>query len=177
MSTDLRMESAEVYYRMGSIRTVTADDIAFLKVAALKTPRHRCRICLHDDAQDSLHEMVIIHHRDAYVRPHAHTTRGESLLVLQGRATCVFFDEDGIVTQRIPLAAPGDGDPSRPYIYRTGPGRFHSLLIESEWLIFHEVTAGPFSRDDTLFPAWAPDGRDEALGVAWLRTQIATQVV
>ena len=173
MPIDMRMESAEVYYRTGDIRTVTPNDIEFLKANALTNPRKRCRICMHNGPQDSIHEMVIVHHRDAYVRPHAHKSRGESLQVLAGRATAVFFNDLGTVTQKISLAAPGEGDPSRPYFYRTNPGAFHALLIESEWLVFHEMTSGPFRRDDTLFPAWAPDSDDEAKGVAWLRAQIA----
>jgi hypothetical protein len=37
---------------------------------------------------------------------------------------------------------------------------FHSILITSEWLVFHETTAGPFDPSRTAFPDWAPDGRD-----------------
>lgn len=177
MPNDMRMESAEVFYRTGDIHTVTPADIAFLKAAALTNPRKRCRICIHNGPQDGIHEMLIVHHRDTYVRPHAHKTRGESLQALEGRATAVFFDDLGKVTQKISLAAPGEADPSSPYLYRTTPGAFHALLVESEWFVFHEVTAGPFNRDDTLFPAWAPAGEDEAKGVAWLRAQIARQVI
>jgi hypothetical protein len=37
---------------------------------------------------------------------------------------------------------------------------FHSILITSEWLVFHETTAGPFDPSRTAFPDWAPDGSD-----------------
>jgi hypothetical protein len=37
---------------------------------------------------------------------------------------------------------------------------FHSILITSEWLVFHETTAGPFDPSQTSFPDWAPDGSD-----------------
>ncbi|MGY4333958.1 hypothetical protein ACVWWG_008375 [Bradyrhizobium sp. LB7.2] len=39
---------------------------------------------------------------------------------------------------------------------------FHSILITSEWLVFHETTAGPFDPSRTAFPDWAPDGSDAA---------------
>jgi hypothetical protein len=38
---------------------------------------------------------------------------------------------------------------------------YHMLLIHSDFLIFKETTRGPFVRDDTLFPDWAPDGKDK----------------
>ena len=34
------------------------------------------------------------------------------------------------------------------------------LYIHSEYLIFKETTKGPFIRNDTVFPDWAPDGKD-----------------
>ena len=38
---------------------------------------------------------------------------------------------------------------------------FHMLIIESEFLVFKETTKGPFIREDTIFPDWAPDGSEE----------------
>ena len=37
------------------------------------------------------------------------------------------------------------------------------LIIASEFLVFKETTRGPFIREDTIFPNWAPDGKDESL--------------
>jgi hypothetical protein len=39
---------------------------------------------------------------------------------------------------------------------------FHTILITSDWLVFHETTAGPFDPSRTAFPDWAPDGSDAA---------------
>ena len=33
----------------------------------------------------------------------------------------------------------------------------HMLLIRSEFLVFHEATEGPFLREKTVFPEWAPE--------------------
>jgi hypothetical protein len=46
--------------------------------------------------------------------------------------------------------------------YRMPDQVFHSILITSEWLVFHETTAGPFDPSRTAFPDWAPDGSDAA---------------
>ena len=34
---------------------------------------------------------------------------------------------------------------------------YHSLVIRSGLLVFHEVTRGPFVREETVFADWSPD--------------------
>jgi hypothetical protein len=46
--------------------------------------------------------------------------------------------------------------------YRMPDELFHTILITSDWLVFHETTAGPFDPSRTAFPDWAPDGSDAA---------------
>ena len=38
--------------------------------------------------------------------------------------------------------------------------KYHMLIIQSDILVFKETVRGPFIRDDTVFPDWAPDGKD-----------------
>jgi hypothetical protein len=37
---------------------------------------------------------------------------------------------------------------------------FHTLIIQSEVLVFHETTNGPFDSTGTLFAPWAPKETD-----------------
>ena len=37
---------------------------------------------------------------------------------------------------------------------------YHSINILSEWFIFLEITKGPFNREDTVFPDWAPSAEN-----------------
>jgi hypothetical protein len=37
---------------------------------------------------------------------------------------------------------------------------FHTLIIRSDVLVFHETTNGPFDRRDTVFAPWAPQDGD-----------------
>jgi hypothetical protein len=80
IKTPLRAQNAEVYYSDAAI--VTADDgvIAELKRIAAKNPRLRSRLCTHPDPSSPLHEMLIVHHRDAYIRPHKHLGKPESFM-------------------------------------------------------------------------------------------------
>ena len=33
---------------------------------------------------------------------------------------------------------------------------YHMLIIRSDFLVFHEITTGPFAKNKTIFPDWAP---------------------
>jgi len=159
-STSLRAQNPEVYYSDDAI--VAADDatIAELKRIAAGNPRLRSRLCTHPDPSSDLHEMLIVHHREAYVRPHKHFDKPESFHLIEGTAQVVIFEDDGRIRDVLEMAPYGRG---ALCYYRMPEQVFHSILITSEWLVFHETTAGPFDPSRTAFPDWAPDGSDVAL--------------
>jgi cupin fold WbuC family metalloprotein len=168
----MRAESPEVFYRTDSPRLVTAEDIVFLKMAAMESPRLRSRLCLHEGPSDVLHEMLIVHHRSAYVPPHAHKQKGESLHVIEGECTAVFFDPLGEVDRTLELVSWDRSKVDHPYFYRIEPMVFHTLLIRSEWLVFQETAIGPFDPNGTIFVDWAPSKDDAVRGLAWLTEQV-----
>jgi cupin fold WbuC family metalloprotein len=153
----MRAESPEVYYTDAPVVVATAADIARLKTIAGGNPRLRSRLCAHPSPAADLHEMLIVHHRDVYVRPHMHIGKPESFHLLEGTVEIVMFNDDGTIRDVIDMAEYGSG---KPFFYRSPERVFHTLLITSEWLVFHETTAGPFDPAKTIFPDWAPDGAD-----------------
>lgn len=166
----LRADGPGVWYADDPLVVVGPDEIAFLKERASESARLRSRICLHANVDAPVHEMVIVHHRSCYVRPHRHPAKAESLTVLEGNALGVFFADDGSVTSTQALT-PLSG----VSICRAPAGSFHSLLIASEWLVFYEVSAGPFYPGSTEFAPWAPPEADAA-AVASYRCELARQI-
>lgn len=164
----LKEINPEVFYHQGNYRVLNTQDILFLKNRSKANPRKRARICLHDTPDDLIHEMLIVHHRDAYVRPHAHKVQGESLQVIEGQAEAIFFDENGKL-QKIILMSNCFTDDGCPYYYRIPKGQIHALRIMSDWFVFQEVAAGPFDPDASFFPSWSPDGKDNEIALKWLR--------
>ena len=158
-------ETPEVFYTSAPVATVGAGDIAFLKERAAANPRLRCRLCLHASPSAAQHEMLIVHHRDAYVRPHRHERKSESLIVIEGDALAFTFDDAGGIASTIPLGPPGGSASFSCYM---PAATWHGLAIRSEWLVFVEAAAGPFERSETSFPAWAPDGNDPAAAAAYI---------
>jgi cupin fold WbuC family metalloprotein len=162
-----KAESAEVLYSLDQIVTVDAGMIDQLKRDALRNPRQRIRLCAHRGVDDPVHEMIIVHTKDAYVRPHRHTGKSESFHVIDGLVDAVFFDESGGITDVIPMGPFSSG---RTFFYRIADPLYHTLLIRSDVLVFHEATTGPFRREETSFAPWAPDESDPAAVASFLQS-------
>ena len=152
-----KVESAEVRYATDAIVLVDGGDVADLKRAAEDNARRRVRLCAHHSRDDRLHEMLIVHTHDTYVRPHKHLGKSESFHIIEGDVDVVVFADDGGVAEVMRMGAFASG---RPFYYRLAAPLFHTLLIRSDVLVFHETTSGPFSRADTVFAPWAPEDGD-----------------
>ncbi len=168
---NLRMVSEEVVYAADPMPSVGLQDVPFLKERAARNPRRRMRICTHRDEGDALHEMLIALHQDVYVRPHRHVGKVESAHVIEGSADLVVFDPEGSIEAVLPLGDPRSG---RRFYYRMAEPRYHTLVLRSEFLVFHEVTNGPFRREDMTFAPWSPpDGEHEAIARFRARLDLA----
>jgi cupin fold WbuC family metalloprotein len=166
MAMKLSRLNEEVYFAAEPIVKVGRADIEQLKRLALETKRRRVRLCAHGSVEDQLHEMLIVHTKDAYVRPHKHLNKAESFHLIEGAVDVVFFDDAGTIMDLARISsASNDG-----FYYRVSEPRFHTLLIRSDFLVFHEVTSGPFVRDQTVFAPWAPVDDDTAGQEQFLNT-------
>ena len=95
--------NCEVYHSKESFFSISKEDIDKLINLAKKTPRNRVRFCSHSSGQDSLHEMFIVHPKGAYVRPHMHIDKIESMLVIDGEVDYIMFDNDGNVDEIVEM--------------------------------------------------------------------------
>ena len=55
----------------------------------------------------------------------------------------------------------GDFNSGLKFFYRLPPSRYHTLLIHSDVLVFHEITNGPFKPEETTWAPWAPEENDK----------------
>lgn len=172
-----RAASPEVYIAEDEIVKVGREDIAFLKARVIETERRRVRLCAHRDVDEKLHEMFIVLARDCYIRPHKHLNKAESLHVVEGAASVVFLDDAGGIAEVIAL---GEYVSGRRFYYRIDRASYHTLLIESDVLVFHETVQGPFVRSDTVYAPWAPGEVDRGAAdefTTWLRREAAAVTV
>jgi len=143
----------EVFFSREDITKVSNQDLEFLKKKASNNERRRVRLCTHKNLQDKVHEMLIIHGKDAYVRPHKHIDKSESLHVIEGKAYAIIFEESGKLSEIIPM---GDCNSGLTFYYRIREPVYHSLIITSDFFVFHEAVEGPFDRSKTIFAPWSP---------------------
>ena len=90
-------ESDEVIYSVDNNIQLDSQSIDNLIKLASQNSRKRIRLCAHKNPDDQIHEMVIVHPHDAYVRPHLHVNRTESMLILMGEVDYILFDVDFII--------------------------------------------------------------------------------
>jgi len=163
MNTErFRKESDEVLYDLEPVVRISRKDVDFLKETAEHNERKRIRLCAHGSIEDSLHEMVITHAKGTYVRPHKHLGKIESFHVIEGTVDVVVFDDDGNITG---VTRMGDYQSGQPFYHRISEPSYHTLLITSDVLVFHEITNGPFRREDMVYADWSPE-ESEIEGVA-----------
>ncbi|EQA69793.1 WbuC family cupin fold metalloprotein [Leptospira noguchii] len=171
MKISIHKENDEVLYPKEDIVVIDKEDLEDLKKLALLNPRQRVRLCAHKTSNDRLHEMFIIHTKECYVRPHKHLEKAESMAIIEGEVDVVLFNENGTILKVIRM---GDMNSGKLFYYRMSTPIYHSLFIRSEFLVFHESTEGPFLREQTFFPDWAPKENDPE--VEKFITEIESQI-
>jgi cupin fold WbuC family metalloprotein len=162
----LRQTGEGVFYTDQNLVVLDKVIVGFLKESALAASRKRARLCAHPTPDSDQHDMLIVSHRQTYVAPHRHLVKSETFLILEGFANAILFDEGGTIRECIPM---GPADSGRPFFYRMPAEQFHSLAIESEFLVFLESSKGPFTPGATEYAPWAPEPNDPESGREYLR--------
>lgn len=147
------MSESPVIYNSNELLELSKNDLSVLRELAENAVLRRSRICMHLSEEDSVQEMVIGLCRDSYIRPHRHLGKSESYHIIEGELTVILFDETGRVTKRILMSA---NDASLKLIFRLSNEAWHMVIPQTEYVVIHEVTNGPFNRSDTEYASWAP---------------------
>ena len=138
----------EIFYSNQKLPILSKNLINFLVKRALKNKSQKSRLCTHKNEKDKLHEMFVVHTKRYSVQPHFHLNKSESLFVLHGSANLLIFDKNMKVKKKIQLGTYNSG---KTFYYRINKETIHSLEIKSKFLIFHEVTTGPFVRNKPIY--------------------------
>ncbi len=162
----LKRLNPEVAIAEEKIVKIARSDVTELAQAASTSHLGRSRICAHKEATDSLHEMIIALRRESYIRPHKHFGKSESFHIVQGEVDIIVFDDAGEIYDVIEL---GEFGSSRNFYYRLADPLFHTLLIRTEQVIFHETTNGPFRKEDAVFAPWSPEESDTRAAEVFMR--------
>lgn len=149
----------EVIFNKDNIVKIDNKKIQSLKKEAFNNPSKKVRLCLHKNVMDPLHEMIIVQKKEVYVRPHKHKFKTESFHVIEGSFIVVIFDNEGKVVSKIIMGNKRGNN----LLCRLGENIWHMIIPISDFVIFHEITNGPYKKKEhSIFAPWAPDGKNEA---------------
>jgi cupin fold WbuC family metalloprotein len=144
----------EVFFANEPIVKVNQSCIYYLLEMMKLNKRKRIRLCAHEDIDNKIHEMIIILSKDTYIRPHKHLNKSESFHVIEGLVDVVIFDETGNIIEVVKM---GDYSSGNNFFYRLSNPYYHTPLIRSDFILFHETVNGPFNRSDNIEAPWSPD--------------------
>ncbi len=149
------VKNGEVIFNNKDVFTLNNELISELKEMATKNERKTARICLHKNVEDRLHQMVIVHAKGAYIRPHKHPNKTESFHVIEGSFWVLIFNEEGNRIDKFKLSSKDEGD---DFLLRIDKNIWHTVVPITDLIVFHEITNGPFTGvDDSIFAEWAPE--------------------
>lgn len=155
---NLRGESDAVFFVKDSFVKIGDQEIGFLKQKVQHSHRKSIRLCMHRELTDPVHEMFILHSKEAYIRPHKHPGKHISYHVIEGAADLILFDEAGNIVDVIPLGEYGRGC---HFYYRLNEVYYYTPLVRSDFFLFHETINGPFKPLEAVYASWAAEVDDD----------------
>lgn len=153
----IAFENKEVCWAKDPVVRIGKAEVDFLKSKVHESQRQRFRVCAHSDTENKLHEMVVVYTKQTYIHPNKHINKEESLLVIEGLADFVLFNNTGQVIDVVHL---GDYASGRQFYVRAPHSTYHSVFVRTDFLVVHETTEGPFRKESTVPAPWAPDEGD-----------------
>ncbi|MBF0409938.1 MAG: cupin fold metalloprotein, WbuC family [Candidatus Riflebacteria bacterium] len=142
------------FYCKEEVVFLTKEIINELKKIAFREKRN-IRISMHQSQKSELHNMIILHHKNTYVRPHKHLLKAEAYHLIEGSQIVFVFNEEGQVLRRLDVSIEGN------LLYRFEKNYYHFSVPTSDYVIFHESRIGPFiPGGDSFFAPWAPEVED-----------------
>jgi len=168
----LKKISDDVYIANEDIIQIGIEEINFLKEKVVFSKRKRVRVCSHKCDDSPIHEMLICISSDSYIRPHKHVNKIESFHIIEGMVDVIVFNDEGAIEKILSL---GDISTHKKFYYRLPEGKFHTLIIKTEWLVLHEVTNGPFVHGEVVLASWSPS-EDQTFQVNNFMSQIRNRI-
>jgi cupin fold WbuC family metalloprotein len=152
------MKDKEVIYyeKNKKIKTLSSVNLKLLNINSRTTSRKRSRYCLHDGINETIHQMLIFHPKNTYVRPHKHLKNIESILIVKGHMLLILYDSNGKIKNKIELSS--DKQP-KIFYYRISKNIYHSQIFFKP-TYFMETTNGPFIKKNTVNAHWSPDEKN-----------------
>ena len=114
----------------------------------------RYKICLHKNEKEKVQEMLNFSNGFNYYRPHKHLNGvSESYHIIEGQMEIYIINSKCKVKKKIKLSAKSKNN---YFIFKISTPEYHFVVPSSEWLIYHEVTTGPWNKKNLKYAEFSP---------------------
>ena len=135
------------------MKLITNRMIDDLIAQAAKEQRLRTNYNVHESLSDPVQRLFIAAALTTYFRPHRHLDKCEFAIVLRGLFHILFFDDEGVVTERVSVGAD-----TETFALEIPSDVCHTWMPMAEQSVFFEVKQGPYDPKKSLvFAPWAPE--------------------
>jgi cupin fold WbuC family metalloprotein len=124
-----------------------------------KNSQDSARICLHSNANDLLHEMLIFQRSCSFYPPKKHAYRDKSFHILRGVLAIIIFDEIGEIKSTQIL------QPKEKFYYRIRSDTYHLDYPVTD-SVHLEVVSGPFNQGVNILADWFCDETKKNINLA-----------
>lgn len=141
------------------MKRITVELIESVVADARKSPRLRMNYNFHPELNDPVQRLLNALEPWTYIRPHNHTTKEESFVLLRGSVLAVVFYDDGTIRDHAVLSQ-STGILGCEFEENT----FHMLTSLETGSVVYEIKEGPFvPHTEGSSAPWAPEeGTPEA---------------
>ena len=134
------------------MKLVTSRMMDELIARAGESQRLRMNYNIHESLSDPVQRLFIAAGLSSYFRPHHHPGKSEFALVIRGLFDVMFFDDEGVLTERISV-----GPDTNIFGLEIPAGQCHTWVPMTEPSVFFEVKQGPYNpATSLLFAPWSP---------------------
>lgn len=110
-----------------------------LSAKAKKNPRLRQAMDLRNTPEDQSQRMLNALEPGTVMPVHRHHGSSETVVILRGKIRWIFYDDNGVETERVVLDADGE-----PRMLNVEKDRWHSLECLTSGAVLYESKDGPY---------------------------------
>ena len=137
-----------------------------IKKRVILNKLNKFKVCLHKNKNYPVQEMINFNYGFNYYRPHKHLLNiNESYHLIEGSMEIYILDDNCKVKKKIKLSAKRKNTYNSSIIFKINKPLYHFVVPVSKWLIYHEVTTGPWSKKFIKYADFSPSKDINGLGI------------
>ena len=98
-------ENNEVLYLKKDVTSFNNKNLKLLSDLSKKNKDEKIRICFHLNTNERIHQMLILHKKNYYIRPHKVVDKTETGLILKGECDLILFKSNGSINKVVHLGS------------------------------------------------------------------------